>query len=304
MHFDRSLINEPPTLNGDVYKWFEDFPVHMRHDYLTPHNFKLHVQPGIELNLTLEGQGTFVVDNNILRQSPGQLLMFPGKLPHQVFVDPSGSYNRLVVLIDDKKLSSLLPNEQFYRLSDIPYQQLYLQPETYMQVRQLLFEMHEEMQERQTGWQQVVLSGLLKLAVMIRRIADSQEQGGQIIKRLQSEDVISRICSYISGHLQEDLSLRKMAQSFHISPDHLIRTFKKEKGMTFHKYVLLQRVIESKRLLIQQPEMNLTDIAFTAGFSSPSQFSKTFKNFVGQTPSQYREKAMEAGAQQTISRIH
>lgn len=42
----------------------------------------LHVQPGIELNLTLGGQGTFVVDKLILGQSPGQLLLFPGRLPH------------------------------------------------------------------------------------------------------------------------------------------------------------------------------------------------------------------------------
>lgn len=292
---DRSLINEPPTLNGDVMKALEEFPIQVRCERLHPHNYKLHVQPGIELNLTLEGQGTYVIDNHILRQSSGQLLIFPGKLPHQVFINTT--YKRYVLLIDDKKLAAMLPDERIRIFVAAPYQKLNLRPETYLQVRQILAEMCEEFHERKTGWQEMLLSGVLRLAAMIQRSEARQEQEGKHAdKRAQKEDVVSRICAYISEHLQEDLSLKSVANSFHINPDHLIRTFKKEKGMTFHKYVLLQRVIKSKRLLTCYPNKSLTEVAFDAGFTSSSQFSKTFKRFIGRTPSEYRENSMEMEA--------
>lgn len=296
MELDRSLINQPPSMNDSVCKWFEDFPIYMRHDFLSSHNYNMHVQPGIELNLTLEGQGTFVVDKNIWKQSPGQLLVFPGKLPHQVFIGPSDLYTRMVVLIDDRSLSSLMPSRDFDWLSDVNCHQIKLQPDTYMTMKHLLFMMHKEMRERKIGWQQMIVSGLMNLAVLVRRSLESGQgqqgsQGKRKSGRMAGENPISRLCQYIDQHLHEDLSLKKMAHHFQLSPDHLIRTFKKEKGMTYHQYVLLQRVFESKRLLLQQSEMSLTDIAYSAGFASSSQFSKTFKSITGQTPSAFQQQA-------------
>lgn len=291
MELNRSLINEPPAWNDSVTKWLEDFPVYLRHDFLSPHSHKLHVQPGIELNLTLEGQGTFVVDNQILKQSPGQLLIFPGNMPHQVYIDPSRLYTRMVVLIDDSKLSSILPDQEAFRFPDISCHQFKLQPDTYMSIKQLLFVMHREMRERKVGWQQMLAAGLMNLAVTIRRSMETEtaQQGGRSsARRRQGDDPIKLLCAYIDMHLHEDLTLKKMAGLFQFSPDHLIRTFKKEKGMTYHKYVLLQRIFESKRLLLQYPEMTLTDIAYQVGFASSSQFSKTFKSVNGLTPSEYR----------------
>ncbi|MDF2661095.1 MAG: AraC family transcriptional regulator [Paenibacillus sp.] len=295
MALDRSLINQSPSMNDAVCRWFEEFPIYLRHDFLSAHNFSMHTQPGIELNLTLEGQGTFVVDKNILRQSPGQLLVFPGKMPHQVFIDPSDLYTRMVVLIDDRSLSSLMPGRDFDWLSDVSCHQIRLQPDTYMTMKHLLFMMHKEMRERKIGWQQMIVSGLMNLTVLVRRCLEAGQTlqgspGKRKPGRRAGENPISQLCQYIEQHLDGDLSLKTMADHFQLSPDHLIRTFKKEKGMTYHQYVLLQRVFESKRLLLQQSEMSLTDIAYSVGFASSSQFSKTFKNITGQTPSAFQQQ--------------
>lgn len=291
MVLDRSLINEPPSYNDAVFRWFEEFPIHIRHDFLGTHKMRMHVQPGIELNLTLDGEGTFVVGNRIMKQSPGQLLVFPGNLPHQVYIDPSRLYNRMVVLIDDRGLSSLIPNHDFYWLSDVNCHHFKLQPEQYAAARSIIFTMYQELAERKIGWQQMIISGLLNLAVLVRRSLETGKHGHMAENALSAsfrEDLIAQICAYIDRHLQEDLSLKKMADVFHLSPDHMIRTFKREKGITFHQYVLLQRVFHSKRLLEQHPEMSLTDIAYSVGFASSSQYSKTFKTISGQTPSEYR----------------
>lgn len=296
---DRSILNEAPQLNDAACRWIKEFPIYICHESLFAHNYKLHVQPGIELNVTLEGHGTFVVDHNILKQSAGQLLIFDGQKPHQVFIEPSGIYTRIVVLIDQKKLTSYLPKEHYYLFTDIACHQIKLQPDSFMSIKHLLFGMIKEAKERRTGWQQVIISGIMRMAVMIQRCLEggSNAHGGpSSFKELGKEEPISKLCEYVELHLSEDLSLKKMAEHFQLSPDHLIRTFKKEKGMTFHKYVLLQRIFESKRLLRQHPEMSLTDIAYSVGFASSSQFSKTFKSVHGQTPSLFRQQVQRSSA--------
>jgi transcriptional regulator GlxA family with amidase domain len=162
-----------------------------------------------------------------------------------------------------------------------------------MAVKHLLFDMHKELHAKKTGWQQMLVSGLMHLAIIVKRCLEASlhELGGGAApsRRKRREDPLTALCGYIHKHLSEDLSLKKIAEVFQISPDHLIRTFKKEKGMTFHQYVLLQRIFESKRMLRQFPEMSLTEIAYSVGFASSSQFSKTFKSVNGQTPSHYRQ---------------
>jgi AraC-like DNA-binding protein len=196
----------------------------------------------------------------------------------------------MVVLIDDRKLSSILPDQESFRFPDVSCHQFKLQPDTYMSIKQLLFVMHREMRERKVGWQQMLAAGLMNLAVIIRRGLETEtvQQSGHSSRRRHGEDPIKQLCAYIDMHLHEDLTLKKIAGLFQFSPDHLIRTFKREKGMTYHQYVLLQRIFESKRMLLQYPEMTLTDIAYQVGFASSSQFSKTFKSVNGLTPSDFR----------------
>jgi AraC-like DNA-binding protein len=169
-----------------------------------------------------------------------------------------------------------------------------------MAIKQLLLHMLEEMKEQRNGWQQMVVSHLLSFAVLVRR---SMEDGWQssseplredsLRKPFTSEQIVSVCCEYIDSNLHQSISLQSVAALFHFNPDYLSRLFKREKGLSFHQYVLLQRVRESKRLLRDYPLMPLTDIAYAVGFSSSSHFCQTFKNMNLLTPSEYRRQASD-----------
>ncbi|RKN74895.1 helix-turn-helix transcriptional regulator [Paenibacillus ginsengarvi] len=96
-----------------------------------------------------------------------------------------------------------------------------------------------------------------------------------------------------SRFAEPTISLQSVAALFHFNPDYLSRLFKREKGLSFHQYLLLQRVRASKRLLRDHPLMPLTDIAYAVGFSSSSHFCQTFKNMNLLTPSEYRRQATD-----------
>jgi len=60
-------------------------------------------------------------------------------------------------------------------------------------------------------------------------------------------------------------------------------------GQTPNEFILNIRLKKSLKILIDDPEMNMTDICYKLGFSSPSYFSKCFKDIFGVTPVKYRK---------------
>jgi AraC-like DNA-binding protein len=150
-------------------------------------------------------------------------------------------------------------------------------------IKQIASRLSDEIKAKQPGWKQVAISQLNIMAVYIQRSLEASTKVG-------NRDVVSLCCDYIIEHLPDNLSLKVVSSMFHVSPEHLIRLFKREKNMTFYQFVLQQRVTESKRMLQHCPNWSLTDIAYAVGFPSAAQFSRIFKAATGMLPSQFRHQ--------------
>jgi AraC-like DNA-binding protein len=83
------------------------------------------------------------------------------------------------------------------------------------------------------------------------------------------------------------LDLTKLAAVACVSEAHFIRTFKATFGETPHRY-LQRRRVERAMYLLRTTDRNVTDICMDVGFSSLGTFSRTFRDIVGETPSQFR----------------
>ena len=82
--------------------------------------------------------------------------------------------------------------------------------------------------------------------------------------------------------------LEDLCDRLHISRFYLCHTFKKATGMTIFDYILLMRLSKAKRLL-QETQLQASEIAMQTGFSSFSYFSKKFREQEEITPLQYRK---------------
>ncbi|NNC57662.1 MAG: response regulator transcription factor [Woeseiaceae bacterium] len=71
-----------------------------------------------------------------------------------------------------------------------------------------------------------------------------------------------------------------------MSPFRFSRSFREQYGITFQDYVVRYRILESCRLL-EDPNANITDVAYAVGFNDASYFSRTFRRYVGTTPSAF-----------------
>ncbi len=90
------------------------------------------------------------------------------------------------------------------------------------------------------------------------------------------------------------LSLERLARHLGTNTAYLSRALNEGLDLSFNEAINRLRVAEVCRQLTHDAGGgDLLDIAFAAGFSSKTSFNRSFKNQIGQTPSQFRASAVE-----------
>ncbi|MGC3991367.1 MAG: AraC family transcriptional regulator [Chthoniobacteraceae bacterium] len=90
----------------------------------------------------------------------------------------------------------------------------------------------------------------------------------------------------LRNRLQDPPTLNELAKQIGCSPFHLSRNFSEQNGMTIPQY-LRQVRMERAAELLRSGSYNVTEVAFTVGYSSLGHFSKSFCEEIGCCPSLY-----------------
>lgn len=101
------------------------------------------------------------------------------------------------------------------------------------------------------------------------------------------ESIVELTKEYILKNYQEQISLTSMASSFGYSLSYLTKIFIKHTGLSPVKYIRDCRINAAKQLL-RNPQIPINIICKKVGYLDPFHFSKTFKQAVGISPSEYR----------------
>lgn len=94
---------------------------------------------------------------------------------------------------------------------------------------------------------------------------------------------LKQVTDYIEHHLDQDLTLSKLAAIAQISPSYFSALFKQSTGLAPHQFVIQCRIERAKQLL-RQGKVSIADIAHELGFTHQSHLSRHFKRLVGVTP--------------------
>ncbi len=103
-----------------------------------------------------------------------------------------------------------------------------------------------------------------------------------------ASELAEAVENYLRQNYSTSLSLQSVAQQLNVSPDHLSKVFKRQRGETPMNYLTGLRIREAKHLLLQYPEAGIKEVGQMVGYGDPYYFSRHFKNKVGLSPSEYR----------------
>ena len=134
-----------------------------------------------------------------------------------------------------------------------------------------------------------------ELEAILRRIEDKleQEDDGGLADAEDVENsaqIVAQVKKLIAENLSEgNLQRDELAAMVHISPGYLGRIFKKETGISLTNYIIKKRITVAKQLLAKT-NLSVTRISERVGITYSSYFTKLFKEQVGITPQEYRQK--------------
>jgi AraC family transcriptional regulator len=96
---------------------------------------------------------------------------------------------------------------------------------------------------------------------------------------------VNRAIDHVTCHLAEPLPLEDVARVACFSPYHFHRIFRSLVGETLHAFVKRARLERAVQLISHGGGASLTEIALACGFSSSSDFSRSFRSHYGVPPS-------------------
>lgn len=141
-----------------------------------------------------------------------------------------------------------------------------------------------------------------KILVMDRiRSAHDAQPAGDLFQGATSR-VVKRALLMMESCLEERLSVAEIAAKLNLSRRQLERLFAAELGMGPVAAHLAVRLNHAKSLLLTS-DLDIAEVGFRCGFSNNGHFSRTFRQHVGATPTDFRNRVQgsEAGQRRATS---
>jgi len=91
-------------------------------------------------------------------------------------------------------------------------------------------------------------------------------------------------------YLQAGITVNKLSELFHTNRTSFSSAVNKNEGQNFSMFINQLRMVEAKKILTENPEKTLTEIAQHCGYTEQSNFTRQFRQLCGDTPAVWKEK--------------
>ncbi|MCX6994099.1 MAG: PocR ligand-binding domain-containing protein [Kiritimatiellaeota bacterium] len=131
------------------------------------------------------------------------------------------------------------------------------------------------------------IEALISLLALVNRYVTDARMRLNLLQMSKREDRIKRACEFIEQHLNESLRLLTVAAAVNLSPSRFAHLFRANAGMSFTRYVHVQRLNHAAALLAEIG-LPIATVAQSVGFKSQSHFNHLFRRRFGVSPHVYR----------------
>jgi AraC-like DNA-binding protein len=269
------------------------FAIHTIHG-----TYPSHRHDCLELSFVIEGEGRELVNGAEHPMRPGTFTFLLPYQIHEIHAVPGHSLRLFNCMLSMDLLMS--PNEADWGLKSLifdidPSLPPYVQFEgSDHQEMQALMQTILEEYEGNRPWKHALIKAKLSESLIrfdrIRRTrmhTAPAPAGTPIPAAAKAPGNFWNVVHYIHAHFREDLSLSRLAETFHFHSTHLSELIKKHTGQPF---VRLLHEIRLRHVcsLLASTDMKIADIAAEVGYGSTQTLFRAFQKYKGLSPQAYR----------------
>lgn len=246
-----------------------------------------HHHTECELSLVVSGSGTYYVCGTEYSFSSGDMFLFGSNEAHCI-TDVTTPLNLLNIqfepclLWENPDTVELLT---LFNMRNNQFRNQFSKDDTILQ--NLILKIEKELSEKNSGYIIEIKHLLFSSLIHIIRTYDYVKKNNQYKFHNPSTEKLKDAMSYIDNNLENKITLKEIASAACMAETYFSSVFKKFNGISPWEYITIKRV-ERAIYLIKNTNMTKLEIAEKCGFSSSSNFYKTFYHITGKKPSDYR----------------
>lgn len=247
--------------------------------------FPMHFHTEIELIHVLAGELKLRCDNSEFTVKQGETVFINGNVPHSTEMMQENTCSARLQFVDPTTFSgSIYYLSKFLKQFDKP---VYVFQHGDSDTQKLTDYISESLAAADlpdtsgdcmlTGYMYMVTALLYKKGLLA-----SKEQ----ITDNKTIEKLLPVLEYIDKNFDEHITLDTLCSILNLNKQYFCRIFKKATGSTVIDYLNFVRTCKAEVFL--KTNMNVSEVAYKAGFASPSYFNKIFKRYMMCTPLTYK----------------
>ena len=219
---------------------------------------RYHFHRAFEIAYVFEGEAKYRVEEEDFFAEKDQIIFAHCYYRHRsydvtkhrkyVIAVPEQLAHDITPLLSESTLPHLLPDKEF---------------------NQTLLPYFKALSETTETTSEIVVKGYVSL---IFGLLLSHYKSITVAAQSKNISIIVKILGYIDQHVEEPLSLGKIAEHFGYNTSYFSRLWSSSVGIPLHQYVNFLRLDRFAQLMKERKDESITDLVFKAGFPSLSTF--------------------------------
>ncbi|OSY87325.1 cupin [Tenacibaculum holothuriorum] len=250
---------------------------------------KLHQHEEIQICAIIKGEGTLIVADTVSDYKTGDILVIGSNLPHVFKSDTTAIKESFMISLFFTKKSF---GKSFFELDDFKELQnffsksisgLRIMNNQTKIINQFLLLQHQNNLERFINFFKILniinksKSSSLSNFIYPRKYTDNEG------KRMRN------IMDYTIHNFDKNIDLDTIANEANMTPNAFCRYFKQRTNKTYFTFLNELRIENACKLLGNNNELTISEIAYQSGFKNLSNFNRKFKDYKKVAPRDYRK---------------
>ena len=254
------------------------------------YNVNSHVHNYYEFYFFLEGNVTMNIEGALHALKPGDVIIIPPNISHYAILnDEHIPYRRFVFWISIDYCNDLLQlsPDYVYLMQHARVTKHYIfhyDVIGFNTLQSKVFRLIEELHSNRFGRDAKITLCANDLILHLNRSVYEMEHPKS---QHEQQHLYQNLLLFIEDHLDEELTLDRLAEQFFVSKYHIAHVFKENLGLSIHQFITKKRLRMCQEAILSQT--TISNIYLKYGFKDYSSFFRAFKKEFGMSPKEYRE---------------